>query len=111
MTGIALFHLSAGVSRCCFVLFGGGFIYRCGLFGILSNLNRHVRAHLTAQGAAGAVGGVNYLGVMEAGVVKQLAHPDIGPWTLGHAKAAPFTPLFVYLDISHKMPKTVLTHI
>jgi len=60
---------------------------------------------LAAQGAGGAIFGVDYLGVMVACLVKQLAHPDITPRALGHTKATPLTPLFVYPDISHKMPK------
>jgi len=39
---------------------------------------------------------------MVPGLAKQLAHPDIGPRAHCHAQAAPLTPLFVYLDISHK---------
>jgi predicted membrane-bound spermidine synthase len=109
--GIALFQFAAGARdfSCC--LFGGSFCNAGRLGGTVINLNRHIRTHLAAKGAAGAVAGLDYLGVVVAGLVKQLAHPDIGPRTLGHAQAATLTPLFVYLDISHKMPKTVLIHL
>jgi len=92
-------------------LFGGCLLNAGGLGGISFDPDCHVRAHLAAKSAPGALGLVDYLGVMVPCLVKQLAHPDITQRTLGHAKATPLTPLFVYLDISHKTPKTVLIHL
>jgi len=53
------------------------FLNASGLFRVLFYPDCHVRAHLTAKRTPCALGLVDYLGVVVAGLVKQLAHPDI----------------------------------
>jgi hypothetical protein len=62
----------------------------------------YIGAYLTAQSASSTFVFVDYLGVVAPGFVEQFRHSDIAQGALGHAKAAPLTPLAIDSYICHK---------